>query len=106
MRRDMSSNHKARHTALAGPAITVELFGVPRLLCGQENVTVTGGTLAEVARALLDAAPALAGPVLDPASGWPNEGYSFVVDERFTRAPATPVDGASSVLLVSSVAGG
>jgi hypothetical protein len=103
---DMSSDQCVDCPPLAAPTVTVELFGVPRLLLGQGHVAVTGETLAEVARMLLAAAPALAGPVLDPATGWPNAGYTFVIDERFTRDPATPVTAASSVLLVSSVAGG
>lgn len=102
----MPTDHPAHQHTLAAPAITVELFGVPRMLHGQATVTVDGATLGEIGRALRDAAPALAGPVLDPASGWPNDGYIFVVAGRFTRDPATPVAAAAAVLLVSSVAGG
>lgn len=91
---------------MAPPIVAVELFGVPRLLHGQATVTVTGATLTDIAHSLKDAAPALAGPVLDQLSGWPLDGYTFVVDERFTRDPATPIAAASTVLLVSSVAGG
>lgn len=90
----------------ATTAITVELFGLPRLLVGDRAVEVPGSTLAEVAAALIERAPALAGPVLDPSTAWLRSGYIFVVDARFTRDPAHPVAAGSSVLLVSSVAGG
>ena len=85
--------------------IPVELFGVPRLLVGAA-AEADGATLGELAADLAARAPALAGPVLDPATGWPLDGYAFVVDERFTRDPATPLGPGSTVLLVSSVAGG
>lgn len=86
--------------------IQVELFGVPRLLARQEAVGAFGGTLAELGESLLHACPALAGTVLDGASGWPLDGYIFVVDERFTRDPYQRLSDDSTVLLVSSVAGG
>ena len=86
-------------------AIEVELFGVPRVLVGP-RVAARGATLAELAADLAARAPALAGPVLDPATGWPRDGYAFVVNERFTRDPATPLAAGSSVILVASVAGG
>jgi molybdopterin converting factor small subunit len=89
-------------------AVTVELFGVPRLAVGRRSVTVdaTGATLGEVARALAAACPALRGRVLDEATGWLLDGYLFAVDERFSREPGEPVPAGHSVLLVSSAAGG
>lgn len=88
------------------PEIEVELFGVPRLLARQEAVVAFGGTLGELGMSLMHACPALAGTVLDGTSGWPLDGYTFVVDERFTRDPRTRLSPDSTVLLVSSVAGG
>ncbi len=85
---------------------TVELFGVPRLLAGARAAEAVGATLAELAADLARRVPALSGPVLDPASGWPNAGYAFVVGERFTRDPAHALPGDASILLVASVAGG
>jgi hypothetical protein len=79
---------------------------VPRLLAGRSRITVGGSTLAEVAASLAQCAPQLAGPVLQGDTGWPLPGYSFVVDERFTRDPAQPVAAGASILLVSSAAGG
>jgi molybdopterin converting factor small subunit len=84
---------------------SVELFGVPRLLVGA-SVEARGATLGDVAADLARRAPALVGPVLDPDSDWPNAGYCFVVDERFTRDPAQALTPGAAVILVASVAGG
>ncbi len=89
----------------AGP-IDVELFGVPRLLAGSRAVSAAGGTLAELAVDLRRRCPALAGAVLDRETGWLLDGYVFVVDQRFTRDATQALTTRSSVLLVSSVAGG
>jgi len=86
--------------------VEVELFGVPRVLVGKRSLRVAGGTLGEVATALALACPALTGRVLDAERGWLLGGYIFVVEERFTRDPATPLREGAAVLLVSSVAGG
>lgn len=87
-------------------AIAVELYGVPRLLVGAARVEARGATLGTLAADLVFRAPVLVGPVLDPTTGWPCDGYAFVVDERFTRDPTTPLGPGSTVLLVASVAGG
>ena len=84
----------------------VELFGVPRLLAGRRTLPWTGATLREVAAALATACPALVGPVLDPQTGWLLDGYTFVIDERFTTDPEFRLRPDSTVFLVSSVAGG
>ncbi|MCC6316032.1 MAG: GAF domain-containing protein, partial [Thermomicrobiales bacterium] len=84
----------------------VELFGPPRLLAGQASIAVSGETLGDLARDLAARCPALAGPVLDPITGWPRHGYVFVVEERFTRDPATVLSPGAAVLLVSMAAGG
>ena len=89
-----------------GAAVEVELFGVPRLLVGRRSLRVAGRTLAEVAADLGQRCPALLGKVIDRETGWLVGGYTFVVDERFTRDARCPLTLASSVLLVSSVAGG
>jgi molybdopterin converting factor small subunit len=87
-------------------AHSVELFGAPRLLAGVSVAEAAGGTLGELAADLARRLPALAGPVLDPDSGWPNSGYCFVVGERFTRDPTLPLIAGIPVILVASVAGG
>lgn len=70
------------------------------------DVEPDGVTLADAARALATAYPALVGKVLEAGTGWPVDGYTFALDARFTRDPlaALPADG--SLLLVSSQAGG
>ena len=90
------------------PAITVtiELYGVPRLLAGSRLVTAAGATLAELAADIVRHQPVFAGRVLDASTGWPLPGYSFVVDERFTREPETPLASETTVILVASAAGG
>jgi molybdopterin converting factor small subunit len=88
------------------PTLTVELFGVPRLLEGARSISAVGATLADLAADLVRRSPALAGRVLDASTGWPLDGYSFVVDEQFTRDRDLPLHAGASVLLVASAAGG
>ena len=92
--------------SVSDPRHEVELFGVPRLLTGRARFTVCGTTLTEIAASLAQCAPQLAGSVLQADTGWLLPGYSFVVDERFTRDPAQPVTADASILLVASAAGG
>ena len=100
----VASNHAEQASTV--PEIEVELFGVPRLLARREAVAASGSRLAELGESLMHACPELAGTVLDGSSGWPLAGYTFVVDERFTRDPQTRLTHGTTVLLVSSVAGG
>jgi molybdopterin converting factor small subunit len=102
----LSSNPSPHHPDTPPPSVTVELFGVPRLLMGARSLTVNGATLADLAADLLLRSPALAGRVLDAGTGWPLDGYSFVVDEQFTRDRDLPLRNGTSVLLVASAAGG
>ena len=88
------------------PSVTVELFGVPRLLAEARSVAADGATLAELAADLVQRNPAFAGRVLDARTGWPLDGYSFVVDEQFTRDRHLTLRPGTSVLLVASAAGG
>lgn len=87
-------------------SLTVELFGVPRLLTSERSVMAAGTTLAELAADLLHRYPTLAGRVLDASDGWLLDGYSFVVAERFTRDRSLPLNDRPSILLVASAAGG
>jgi molybdopterin converting factor small subunit len=88
------------------PSVTVELFGVPRLLEGARSVSAEGATLADLAADLVRRSPSLASRVLDARTGWPLDGYSFVVNEQFTRDRDLPLHAGTSVLLVASAAGG
>ena len=99
-------DHHIANAVEQGATIEVELFGVPRLLVGRRAARVAGRTLAEAAADLGRRYPALVGKVIDGETGWLVSGYTFVVDERFTRDAACPLTPTSSVLLVSSVAGG
>jgi molybdopterin converting factor small subunit len=96
------------HSDTLAPAVTlaVELFGVPRLLAGSRAVAASGATLGELATDLVRRQPVFAGRVLDPGTGWPLDGYSFVVDEQFTRERETPLREETTVILVASAAGG
>ena len=88
------------------PQVRVEFFGVPRLLTRKRAVDVAGVTLKDVASSLAGTFPCLAGPVIDPSTGWLVNSYTFVVDERFTRDPGLVIEPGTPVLLVSSLAGG
>lgn len=87
-------------------AITVELFGMPRVLAGTAQATATGTSLRAVLQSLVGAYPALGDHVLDRDGDWLNTGYTFVVDGRFTDDPDVPIAAASEVLLVSRASGG
>ena len=100
------SSNPTPDTRHPSPSITVELFGVPRLLKGARSIMAAGETLADLAADLVRRSPALAGHVLDARTGWPLDGYSFVVDEQFTRDRELPLHAGTSVLLVASAAGG
>ena len=102
----MEAGKRGTAGAVAAPAVQVELFGVPRLLAGERALRVAGRTLGEAAADLAERCPPLVGKVLDRETGWLLGGYTFVVDERFTRDAGCPLTTASAVLLVSSVAGG
>ena len=102
----LSSNLSPHHPDTQSPPVTVELFGVPRLLEGARSISAAGATLADLAADLVRRSPALAGRVLDARTGWPLDGYSFVVDEQFTRDRDLPLHAGMSVLLVASAAGG
>jgi hypothetical protein len=73
---------------------------------GTRSLTANGATLADLAADLMRRSPALAGQVLDASTGWPLDGYSFVVDEQFTRDRDLSLHAGTSVLLVASAAGG
>jgi molybdopterin converting factor small subunit len=90
----------------AAATVEIELFGVPRVVTGQRSVGVVAETLDEAVRQLALMAPALLGTVINRDDLCLLNGYTFVVDDCFTRDPRTPIASGSAVLLVSSVAGG
>ncbi|MCC7024709.1 MAG: hypothetical protein IT338_17910 [Thermomicrobiales bacterium] len=79
---------------------------MPRLLARERVVPASGATLGALAADLVRRCPALAGTALDAATGWPLDGYSFVVDERFTREAGLQLGPETTVILVASAAGG
>ena len=79
---------------------------MPRLLAGERSVLVAGDPLGELAADLVRRRPILGGRVLDAESGWPLDGYSFVVAEQFMRDRSQTLHAGMSVLLVASAAGG
>lgn len=86
--------------------VRVELYGLPALLIGQRRIEVAAATLQELVHVLAAQFPQLRGTVIDPQQHWLNRGYTFVVDGRFTRDPATTLRPDSDVLLVAAQAGG
>jgi molybdopterin converting factor small subunit len=94
------------HNPGAAATVEIELFGVPRVVTGKRSVSVVACTLGDAANKLALAYPDLIGTVIDQGTDWLFNGYTFVVDDSFTRDPKTPLSAGVSVLLVSSVAGG
>jgi molybdopterin converting factor small subunit len=90
----------------AAATVEIELFGVPRVVTGQRAISVRAATLGEAARQLALDFPALVGTVIHRDEMWLLNGYTFVVDDCFTRDRHTAIAPESAVLLVSSVAGG
>jgi molybdopterin converting factor small subunit len=86
--------------------VTVEFFGMPRVIAGTDRATVDADTLGQVLRQTLQQYPPLAEHVLNRETGWLNGGYTFVVDGRFTSDPMTSVYPESEVLLVARASGG
>jgi hypothetical protein len=93
----------------APAAITVELFGLPRLLAGAGRIALPwreGLTLADLPPRLAEACPALRGKVVDDA-GRLVPGHVFNLNGRdFVRDPAQPVHPGDCVLLLSADPGG
>ncbi len=88
----------------------VELFGLARLAAGRVSLDVTmppGATLADVARALAQACPALAVKALLPGGAGLAEGYVFNINGlSFARDLSAKIAPGDSVLLLSSESGG
>lgn len=93
----------------AAMVVTVELFGMPRLLADERAVALPwrpGLTLGDVPALLATACPALAGRVAD-AMGTLAGGLVFNLGGRdFVRDPVTPLHAGDRLLLLSSDPGG
>jgi molybdopterin-guanine dinucleotide biosynthesis protein A len=88
--------------------ITVELFGVARLMAKTQQVSLSlpqNATLAHVFSALSEKVPALAGRII--ASGALVSGYTCNINGLdFTRAPDAKVNPGDKIFLLSADAGG
>lgn len=89
-------------------SVTVELFGVARLLAKTSVVSldlVDGSTLAQVCSALAEKLPMLAGRVVN-AEGL-IAGYTCNINgQQFTRASSTKIASGDRILILSADAGG
>ena len=90
----------------ASPSITLELFGMPRVIAGTDRAEVSGASLREILDQAVTRYPGLASHLLDAETGWLNGGYTFVVNGAFTSDPEHPVPPNSDVFLVSKASGG
>ncbi|MEX2426221.1 MAG: hypothetical protein WD401_05585 [Thermomicrobiaceae bacterium] len=86
--------------------ISVELFGMPRVVAGTRRIETTGSVLAEIFEQTITEAPSLRDHIVDAEGTWLNPGYTFVVDGKFTNDPTQSVTPDSDVLLVSRASGG
>jgi molybdopterin-guanine dinucleotide biosynthesis protein A len=88
------------------PRVTVELFGVPRLRAGLDQLTVCSGTLGEALRALGRTCPALVGTVLT-AAGSLQSAYTVNLNgETFITDPSTCLSEGDRLILLAVDAGG
>lgn len=86
--------------------ISVELFGMPRVVAGTRRIETTGEYLADVLQSAVSEVPTLRGHIVDTDGTWLNPGYTFVVDGQFTSDPNLAVTAESDVLLVARASGG
>ena len=95
--------------AAVATVVTVELFGMPRLLAGARAVTLPwrpGLTLGDLPALLAAACPALAGRVAGETGALAG-GLVFNLGGRdFVRDPATPLHAGDWLLLLSADPGG
>jgi hypothetical protein len=94
-------------TALSNPRsmVTIELFGVPRLLAGIGCVRLEARTMVEALTGLTAVCPKLAGTVVVPGGLHPAYRVSLNGD-RFVVDPETPlIDGDALLLLAADVGG-
>lgn len=86
--------------------VTLELFGMPRVIAGTDHAKVSGADLREILDQAIVRYPALAGHLVREDTGWLNGGYTFVVNGTFTSDPEHPVTPGAEVFLVSKASGG
>jgi molybdopterin converting factor small subunit len=90
---------------MSKPAVTVELYGVPRARAGRKELLVSAATAGEALAALLEACPGLAG--LCRADGRLEPQYLLSLDGRhFVTDLAQSLQPGDRLLLLSADAGG
>lgn len=89
-------------------SVSVELFGVPRMLAKTKSVTLDlaeGATLAQVLSALAEKLPMLAGRIIE--AGGLISGYTCNINGLdFVRTPNAKVKSGDKIFLLSADAGG
>lgn len=87
------------------PRLTVEFFGIPRLLAGVSEITLSASTFRELLKALTMTIPALSGMMTADGSLSPQ--YLCSLDGvRFHIPLDQPLQADSRVLLLSADVGG
>ena len=93
-----------------GGEVTVELFGVPRLVAGRKVVALSlgdGADLGDVVVGLANVCPALVGKAIKEDLSGPMDGYVLNMNGfSFVDRLDTPVRAGDAVLLLSDQAGG
>jgi molybdopterin-guanine dinucleotide biosynthesis protein A len=99
--------------AIAAPAsnsVTVELFGVARLLAKTRSIALplpVDASLAGVVAALAEKLPVLVGRVIDPAGAALVNGYACNINGlNFIRNPSAKVNAGDTIFILSADAGG
>ena len=91
-------------------SVTVELFGVPRLLAKTKAVSVSlpqEATLSQVFSALAERLPVLVGRVISADGGKLFSGYACNVNGlEFVRSPSAKVNSGDRIFILSADAGG
>jgi molybdopterin-guanine dinucleotide biosynthesis protein A/molybdopterin converting factor small subunit len=91
-------------------SVTVELFGVPRLLAKTREISLSlpaAATLSDVLAALAARLPVLAGRVIDAQKSALSSGYACNVNGlQFVRNPAARINPGDKIFIVAADAGG
>jgi hypothetical protein len=105
----MASAQSGFEPTEGAPRVTVELFGMPRLVAGGREIVIAWHpnlTLSDLPARLVEACPLLAGRVLDAAGGLAT-GLAFNLNGRaFVRDPSTALRPGDRLLLLSADPGG
>jgi molybdopterin-guanine dinucleotide biosynthesis protein A len=110
--REPQSNETAASSPLSALpiSVTVELFGVARLIAKTKAVPLSlpgDSTLSQVLSALAESMPVLVGPVISSGKNSLVNGYSCNLNGlEFVRNPAVKVNSGDKIFILSADAGG